>query len=69
MPITTTSGGVNAVRIVILYPNKNKRPTLHITPIITTSKERTVLLKERKKTNNISALKTSDPIKKIFISF
>ena len=56
MPITTTNGGVNAVSKVILYPHKYKTPTLHITPRITTSKESSMVLKERKKINNINAL-------------
>ena len=69
MPITTTNGGVKAVSKVMLYPHKYRMPRVHTTPKTTTSKERSVVLTERKNISSISALSINEPIKKNFISF
>jgi len=67
--ITTINEGVSAFSNVILYPNKYIIPRLHITPNNTTINDKIVVLIERKKSNNIRALKRNDPNKKYFISF
>ena len=64
MPITTINGGTNAERIVRLKPQRYKKPTLHTTPVSTTSSESTVTLKERKNSSSINALNIMEPIKK-----
>jgi hypothetical protein len=63
MPITTTNGGISAVKSVILYPSKTTVPRLHTTPMLTTSKLMNVALTERKKINKVITNKTNEPIK------
>src|SRR5258706_7062900 len=55
MPITTTNGGINAVSNVILKPKRCMVPILHNTPIITTDKDKSIELNERKKIKRIIA--------------
>ena len=69
MPITTINGGINAVNKVIFCPNKTIVPKLQITPIKTTAKLMMVAEMDLKKSNNVIADKTSDPIKNQSISF
>ena len=69
IPITTTSGGVRAVSIVILYPQKYITASVQMTPKITTNNDKSVVVIERKKRSSISALKIKDARRKNFISF
>ena len=68
MPITITSGGINAVRSVILYPKICIIPTLQITPVMTISSDKNVVLIDRNINNKISAESASDPKINHFIS-
>ncbi len=53
MPITMINGGINAVSIVISYPNQPRIPNAHMTPMITTNMEIKVARKDRKKRKKI----------------
>lgn len=52
-PITMINGGINPVRMVILYPNKAMMPIDQMTPISTTSKEKNTTWNDLKNINRI----------------
>src|SRR5882757_10544317 len=68
IPITTIKGGINALRRVILYPNKCIVARQNTTPIITTSSDKIILLRLLKKARSINADNNTDPNKNHFIS-
>src|SRR5260221_4985659 len=68
IPITTINGGINAVKILILYPNRCIVPRLNSTPMITTVNDNNIELNERKKSNRINADKIIDTIRNHRIS-
>ncbi len=67
-PITTISGGMIAVKRVILYPHNTIVPRLHTTPMPTTSRLIKVELSERKNSSRVMADKSRKPVKNKFIS-
>ena len=69
IPITTTRGGISAVKSVILYPSKTTVPRLQITPMATTTILISMALIDLKNNSSVNADNTKEAIKKIFISF
>ena len=61
MPITTTKGGINALSNVMRKPSICIVARLYITPTITTNKESSVVLRDLKKMNSISADSKIEP--------
>src|SRR5437762_9280430 len=68
IPITTINGGINAVKILILYPKRYIVPKLNRTPTITTANDNNMELAERKKSTSINADKIIDIIRNHRIS-
>ena len=69
MPITTITGGTNAIIMEISNPKTNMLPNDQITPIITTNIEIKVALTERKNRKRINAVISKVKIIKSVISF
>ena len=68
IPITIINGGINAVSTVISYLSNPKKPSVHITPIQTTTKEINVALKDLKNKKKISDVTTKAAITNRLIS-